>query len=259
MNATSSSAVGRGLRRSVSLCAVLLVAAGLAACGGSTPSAESVPDSMRLEIADQVLKELGGKLTAELSQPVRWRLISSAGVGLPPPGFHREDLPEAESRPAALLQVYCTQCHGLPTPRMHSAAEWPTLIRRMEARSRTLRYRMGGPHLKGALGERLVYGLTSSFVPSAADQDTLLRYLQAHALPVADREEIPDDEAGRLFLEKCALCHDVPDPAAHTAEEWAQEVVPRMQGNMGSSGLPTLTDAERKTIVGFLQERSAGG
>lgn len=258
MNFNLSSVLRRRLRCGAVAGAVLFVTASVHACGGSTANVETVSDSVRLEIADQVMRELGGELTARLSPPVRWRLISSVGVGLPPPGFHREQLPEAESRPAALLQVYCTQCHGLPTPLMHSAAEWPTLLRRMEARSRTLRYRMKGPHLEGALGERVLFGLTSSFVPSPADRDTLLQYLQAHALPVAEREEIPDDEAGKLYLEKCAICHEVPDPAAHTAEEWAQEVVPRMQGNMGASGLPTLTEAERETILDFLQ-RNAGG
>lgn len=235
---------------------VVFAALVLTSCGDPGGTSGAVADSVQLDRADEVLRELGGELTAGLSQPTRWRLISSVGVGLPPPGFRREQLPDAQARPAALLQVYCTQCHGLPTPVMHSADEWPTLVRRMEARSRTLRHRMGGPHLQGALGERLLRGLTASFVPSPADRDSLLRYLQAHALPVVPESELPDTQEGRLYVERCAICHEAPDPAAHTPEEWAREVVPRMQTNMATSGLPTLTDREFEVVVDFLRREA---
>lgn len=44
-----------------------------------------------------------------------------------------------------------------------------------------------------------------------------------------------------------------PDPDAHTGAEWAEEVVPRMQANMGASGLPTVTEQEQQRIVAFLR------
>lgn len=259
MRETSTTRIERSLpRRPIAPVLLALAAAGLlAACGGGEGTRATLTDSARLAIADTIFQELGGELTADLSPADRWRLIGSVGVGLPPPGFRREQLPEPESRAAGLLEAYCTQCHGLPTPVMHSAAEWPTLMRRMEARSRMLRHRMEGPHLQGALGERLLQGMTSSFVPPPADRDTLLRYLRSHALPVVDEGEIPDTEAGRLFVRHCAICHEAPDPDAHTPAEWEEEVVPRMQANMGSSGLPTLTDAEQRTIVGFLRREAS--
>ena len=242
--------------------ATLLAALGacsllVAGCGGEAGPRATLSDSARLAIADEVIRELSGRMTAELLPVERWRLMGSLGVGLPPPDHSRERLPEPESRAAGLLVTYCTQCHGLPTPQMHSAAEWPTLMRRMEARSRTLRHRIEGPVLEGALGQRLLQGITSEFVPPPDDHETVLRYLQRHALPVADPAEIPDSETGRLYLRQCAICHEPPDPDAHTAAEWEEEVVPRMQANMGASGLPTLTEEEQRRIVAFLR-REAG-
>ena len=228
-----------------------------AGCGGEAGTRATLSDSARLAIADDVIRELSGRMTEELLPVERWRLVGSLGVGLPPPDYTRERLPEPESRAAGLLVTYCTQCHGLPTPQMHSAAEWTTLMRRMEARSRTLRHRLEGPVLEGALGERMVQAVTSEFVPPPDDHETMLRYLQRHALPVADPGEIPDTETGRLYLRQCAICHEPPDPDAHTAAEWEEEVVPRMQANMGATGLPTLTDAEQRRIVEFLR-RQAG-
>jgi hypothetical protein len=48
-----------------------------------------------------------------------------------PPGTRPEDLPVAESRGAALVIKYCTQCHNLPSPSLHSAAEWLQVVERM--------------------------------------------------------------------------------------------------------------------------------
>lgn len=37
-----------------------------------------------------------------------------------PKGMNSNDLPDAKSRGATILTLYCAQCHNLPTPAMHS-------------------------------------------------------------------------------------------------------------------------------------------
>jgi len=48
-----------------------------------------------------------------------------------PPGLTLASLPEADSTGAALLHQYCTQCHNLPGPDRHTAAEWRDVASRM--------------------------------------------------------------------------------------------------------------------------------
>ena len=239
--------------------AVLLAGLLAAACGGETPSTtRSLSQSARLAMVDSVLAELGGPMTASLSREKRWRMVSSIGTGLPPTDFAREDLPEPESRPAALLEAYCTQCHGLPTPQMHAADEWPVLMRRMLARAITLEHRMGGEATEGMLSDLLMAGMARSAVPSPADRDSLLAYLEQHALPTASPAEIPEGDLGQIVVRNCGICHEVPDPDAHTAAEWENEVLPRMQANMGRMALPSLTEREQARILDWLREEGGG-
>ncbi|UCC74330.1 MAG: hypothetical protein JSV86_07165, partial [Gemmatimonadota bacterium] len=103
-------------RPAAGIATLVLIAA--AATGCQQDASEQPLD---LVAVDSVISELGGTLTANLERGQRWRMISSIGVGLPPNDFRPEDLPEPGSRGAGLLQVFCIQCHWLPTPQMHSA------------------------------------------------------------------------------------------------------------------------------------------
>jgi hypothetical protein len=46
-------------------------------------------------------------------------------------GIDPAQLPDRDSEGSRLLIKYCTQCHGLPDPGRHSAAEWPPAVARM--------------------------------------------------------------------------------------------------------------------------------
>ena len=48
-----------------------------------------------------------------------------------PPGIDPSELPEATSNGARLLGQYCTQCHEMPSPGMHTAEEWSRVVNRM--------------------------------------------------------------------------------------------------------------------------------
>lgn len=212
-------------------------------------------EKVELAEIDSVLAELGGKSTASLSRGTRWRLISSIGAGLPPSNFEAEDLPEPDTRGAALLEAYCDQCHGIPAPQMHAAEEWPLLLRRMEMRSRTLRAHMGGPHTSELVGEVLMSGMARTERPSEADEDSLLAYLKRNALPVAGPDEPAATPDGELFEQQCGVCHQLPAPGAHTAEEWGA-VLARMQANMAMMDVPPMTDEEIQRLTRYLERRS---
>lgn len=241
-----------GLRAGVQVVA-MTVGLGMAVACAPEPQATT---EISLAGVDSVLAELGGVPTASLQRGQRWRMISSIGAGLPPSIFKAEDLPEPRSRGAGLLQVYCIQCHWLPAPQMHSAAEWPILLRRMEMRARTLEHRMGGPLTEGLTGEILMAGYTHPALPSAAEVDTIGAYVTRHALPAAKPGELETGAEAALFVEHCSICHEAPSPKAHTAAGWPT-VVQRMQANMAMMGVQPLTDAEVDRIVAYLRTRAA--
>ena len=173
------------------------------------------------------------------------------GSGLPPAHFRPASLPERGSRGSALLEAYCTQCHGLPAPQMHAAAEWPVLVRRMVMRAQTLHDRMGGPMTRGMLGPYLLSGMASAQIPSRDDIDSLNAYLQRNAMPVAVDEDIGDGPEWEFFVRRCGFCHETPSPRAHTAEDWPT-VVDRMTANMALMSVRPLTDDETRRILALL-------
>lgn len=236
--------------RAASLLAIVTLAVTGSGC-------QQPPPEPPIDIAaiDSVLAELGGPLTASLERGQRWRMISSIGVGLPPNDFQPEDLPEPGSRGAGLLQVYCIQCHWLPTPHMHSAAEWPLLVRRNLLRMQQLNARLGGPLTTGLVGETVMTGYENPEIPSEADVDTLLAYLQRNALPVAEPEELTEGPGRELFIQKCSVCHETPSPRGHTASGW-DRILGEMQAIMTISDVEPLTNSELDAIGGYLRERA---
>ena len=211
--------------------------------------------TLDVAVIDSVLAELGGPLTASLERGQRWRMISSIGVGLPPNDFKPEDLPEPGSRGAGLVQVYCIQCHWLPTPQMHSAAEWPILVRRNLLRMEQLKVRLGGPLTTGLVGETVMTGYENPEIPSPADVDTLLAYLQRYSLPVAQPGELTAGPGRELFIRKCSVCHETPSPRAHTATGW-DRLIGEMQAIMAISDVEPLSNSELDAISGYLRERA---
>lgn len=65
------------------------------------------------------------------------------------------NLPDRQSEGARLFTHYCTQCHALPDPQLHTPQEWPEVVHRM-------------------IGHIQVLG---GFEPSASEVNVLLAYL----------------------------------------------------------------------------------
>ena len=240
-----------GWMRVAGIVAFIVLAAGSSGCQSQTAQ-----QPVDLVVVDSLLAELGGTLTASLERGQRWRMISSIGPGLPPNDFQAEDLPEPGSRGAGLLQVYCVQCHWLPTPQMHSSAEWPVLVKRNLLRMQQLKDRLGGPLTTGLVGELVMAGFESAEIPAPADVDTLIAYLQKYALPTATPGELTEGPGRDLFMQKCSVCHELPSPAAHTATGW-ERLVGEMQAIMAISDVQPLDVRELDLISRYLRERAA--
>ncbi|MDA8423161.1 MAG: cytochrome c [Nitrospiraceae bacterium] len=159
-----------------------------------------------------------------------------------PPGIKPEALPEPDSRGAKLLSRYCTQCHNLPSPAMHSAVEWPAITNRMFSRMSMMSGMMGMMNVEN---------------PSSEERQTIVAYLQAHSMRTISPGALPAPESkgAVLFRETCSQCHSLPDPQLHTAAEWPK-VLERMRGNMDAMKKKVISEQDRKTIEEYLMSHA---
>jgi len=196
-----------------------ILAAGLAGC--QSPPAEDAIDMATVEAPVPATEQL---------------FLASARVALPPAGLRPADLPEPGSGGAQLLTIHCTSCHALPSPAMHSATDWPAVVRRMWLRIDLLepQYTVPSPEL----GERLV----------------LLDYLTGNALKVS-RANLPDAPGREFFETTCAQCHELPDPHQHSSQDWFV-VVRRMNEHMRAILGRELTSAEVDQVTRYLTAAS---
>jgi len=173
--------------------------------------------------------------TTKAVSPMQQRLYEAAEIALPP-GVPAESLPEPQSPGARDLSQYCTQCHALPSPAMHSAADWPGVARRMWVRI---------DMMAGALGIQ---------TPSTAQRAELLGYLEKHALKVA--ASLPPGPGKDAFVRVCSRCHDLNDPRAHSAPDWPV-VVMRMEQDAEKMKVSGISNADAQQVITYLQRASA--
>ncbi len=167
------------------------------------------------------------------------RMMQAMMGNMLPLGISPASLPQTHSEGARLMQRYCTQCHGLPGPGLHTAAEWPVVVARMAARE----------HM---MSDQDMMGIQA---PSAKEQATLLAYLRKHAQIPLNKATAKglDTPAGRAFSETCSRCHALPDPVQHTAADWPA-VVLRMQRNMVAMGKPVPPQSTLDAVDAYLRK-----
>ena len=169
---------------------------------------------------------------AQLSRGDRL-ILAAATIALPPDWIGPSDLPQPGSRGAKLVVAYCRQCHALPTPKAHGAADWPVVARRMWLR---------------------MEGLPESLrvqVPTPSDRSDILEYLATNALKVATAP-LPAGNGRDAFLLACNRCHAAPDPGLHSKEEWPV-VLARVERNMKRMNVLSPTGLESEDILSYLQ------
>jgi cytochrome c5 len=165
----------------------------------------------------------------------------SASRGLLPKGVTPNNLPNAESRGATLVTLYCGQCHNLPTPVMHSAQEWPAIMVRMQSYFQASKNGI----------------LRHVILPPQKDLKILEAYLTSNAQPSLDPLKYDDiaTQRGQRFISTCSQCHTAPSPKSHTKNEWPR-VVLRMKANMQAANLSAPEQSTLLDIIDFLQHHS---
>ena len=160
-----------------------------------------------------------------------------------PPGINPEQLPEPESAGARLLGRYCSQCHGVPGPGIHTADEWPVVVARMNRRMQMMS------------GGRMMMSIEA---PDDRELKILMTYLEKNSQQTIDASKLAGANTpnGKAFKKICSQCHALPDPAQHTGSEWPA-VVRRMRVNMSTLGKELPDQATTDMILNFLQEHAA--
>lgn len=159
-------------------------------------------------------------------------LLASAKVALPPPGVARADLPDPDSEGAQLHERYCTACHALATPQIHSAADWPRVFRRMWLR------------MEGLAGPNQVP------IPSAVERTVMVRYFIEYAIRTSN-VTLPSGPDRALYVAVCSRCHELPDPRKYPSADWPA-VTERMGGHLRTMLNQPLTPDEQAKIVAYL-------
>lgn len=163
-----------------------------------------------------------------------------------PPGIDPTLLPNAHSRGVKLLERYCTQCHQLPGPGMHTAAEWPAVVARMNTRMQMM-------------GEMRMTMMGRIVAPTPQEIDAIDAYLMRYAQkPIAAGRYPLNTPAGKAFEEICSQCHALPDPSQHAPQEWSG-VVARMKQHEAMMGRVVPDFHMTEQIVGFLQQNGRPG
>jgi cytochrome c5 len=177
-----------------------------------------------------------------------------------PEGVPARELPDPESPGAGLAGRYCSQCHGIPTPKRHSAEDWMPTLRRMFARMDHMS-RMGG--MDGMMGRgmrgrvRMPMGMHGVRSPTVEEQRLIVAYYQTHALRTIEPAALPTGQGAALFSDWCSRCHALPDPEQHTPEEWPA-VVARMRENTERMDVGAFSNDEAAAIIEYLRRASGG-
>ncbi len=167
------------------------------------------------------------------------------GDGLPI-GVEPSQLPDPESNGAKLLSQYCSRCHNVPSPRLHTNQEWPDVLKRMVKRMDMMETgRMGMMQIES---------------PSQAELETMLSYLAENSLVGLSLQQMPEmtGPGADAFREVCSACHALPDPRQYTTDTWPA-VVDRMTRNMGSLNRVVPNDSELEQVISFLQSNASSG
>jgi cytochrome c5 len=161
-------------------------------------------------------------------------LLTATKVALPPPGVAPGDLAEPASPGAQLVVQYCTQCHSLPSPAMHSATDWPRVLRRMWLRM---------DYMPDSLGIRTA---------NEGERGTVLNYLMANALRVSGADQ-PPGKGREDFAVVCSRCHALPDIKIHASGDWPS-VFMRMERNMERMNVSRPNQEQTGNILLYLQD-----
>ena len=137
---------------------------------------------------------------------------------------------EAIDEGKQVFQSRCSNCHKLPKKTRRTVVQWEMLLEVMQ----------------GIMKQRGVS------VISEDEKQQILTYLKASALLPAAEDQ---SEAEDLFVTRCSLCHQLPEPAMLKPQQW-KLIISTMQQRMQQAGMPQLSEQETEAILEYLSERA---
>lgn len=164
-----------------------------------------------------------------------------------PGGLTARELPDAKSKGAQLFASYCSKCHSLPSPRMHSSSDWPMRFEKMLDHS---------VMIAGTAPD-------SKMMPANNEKTEILAYLQKNGfVGLAAYAPLLTEPDGFNVAWYCSSCHAVPDPVQFraidatqlTAKEWGL-IVDRMNTYRKKQGREILSDSDKNSIVDFYTKK----
>ncbi|MGC2047714.1 MAG: hypothetical protein WA635_03795 [Gallionella sp.] len=152
-----------------------------------------------------------------------------------PFGLTADNLPDPQSKGAALLALYCGQCHNLPSPKMHSSDDWPMRFEKM-------------------MDHALLMAGTSPKIKIPADKEKkeIVSYLKKNgfrALPA--KSPLRGEPQAFNVMWFCSVCHAMPDPDQFPSKEW-EKIVDRMNSYRKKQGREEMNNSDRKEVIDFL-------
>ena len=64
-----------------------------------------------------------------------------------------------------------------------------------------------------------------------------------------------ESESAQLYMQRCGACHAAAHPGRHPYTQW-QAVISMMETRMSEYGMAPLSEADRNTILTYLEENS---
>ena len=129
-------------------------------------------------------------------------------IVIPSFGLTAAQLPDPQSKGALLFASYCSQCHNLPSPKMHSTGDWPVRFEKM-------------------MDHAMLMTGTSPDVKTPVDKEKeeIVSYLVKNGF-----RGLPANSPLRGELEAfnvlwfCSVCHAVPDPGQFLQKNGARSL-----------------------------------
>ncbi|MDE2118388.1 MAG: hypothetical protein KGJ19_07320 [Betaproteobacteria bacterium] len=152
-----------------------------------------------------------------------------------PGGLTADQLPDAQSKGAALLALYCGQCHKIPSPRMHSTSDWPMRFEKM-------------------MDHAMLMAGASPDVKTPADKEKkeIVSYLEKNGFRGLPATSLLRGEPKAFnVMWFCSACHAMPDPTQFPAKEWGK-IVDRMNSYRKEQGREEMNDSDKRAVINFL-------